>query len=98
MSNSPNDRKHWSHVAREWIEWARSPGHDAFWAYRKSLVNFVGRGDGEALDVGCGEGRVSRVLKSLGYRVTASDAVAELVKAAAEADSAHDYAVADAVA
>lgn len=98
MSNSPNDRKHWSRVAREWIEWARSPGHDAFWAYRKSLVNFVGRGDGEALDVGCGEGRVSRVLKSLGYRVTASDPVAELVKAAAEADSAHDYAVADAVA
>ena len=98
MSNAPNDRTHWSRVAREWIEWARRPGHDAFWAYRKSLVNFVGRGDGEALDVGCGEGRVSRVLKGLGYRVTVTDPVAELVKAAAEAASAHDYVVADAAA
>jgi hypothetical protein len=51
MSNAPNDRTHWSRVAREWIEWARRPDHDAFWAYRKFLVNFVGRGDGEALDV-----------------------------------------------
>ena len=98
MSNAPDDIKHWSRVAREWIEWARRPGHDAFWAYRTSLVDFVGRGEGETLDVGCGEGRVSRVLKDLGYRVTASDPVAELVKAAAEADSAHGYAVADAAA
>jgi len=98
MSNSPIDREHWSRVAREWIEWARLPGHDAFWAYRESLVTFVGPGDGEALDIGCGEGRVSRVMKSLGYRVTASDPVAELVKAAVEVDSAHDYAVADATA
>ena len=98
MSNSPIDREHWSRVAREWIAWARLPGHDAFWAYRESLVNFVGPGDGEALDIGCGEGRVSRVMKDLGYRVTASDPVAELGKAAVEVDSAHDYAVADATA
>jgi len=98
MSNSPTDREHWSRVAREWIEWARLPGHDAFWAYRESLVNFFGPGGGEALDLGCGEGRVSRVMKGLGYRVTASDPVAELVKAAIEVDSAHDYAVADATA
>jgi SAM-dependent methyltransferase len=37
-------------------------------------------------------------MKGLGYRVTASDPVAELVKAAVEADSAHAYAVADATA
>src|SRR3712207_4425486 len=98
MSNAPIDREHWSRVASEWIAWARVPGHDAFWAYRTALVKFVGRGDGSALDVGCGEGRISRVLKGLGYRVTASDPVAELVKAAAEVDSAHAYAVADAAA
>ena len=98
MSNSPIDREHWSRVARAWIEWARLPGHDAFWAYRESLVKFVGPGDGEALDIGCGEGRVSRVMKDLGYRVTASDPVAELVKAAVEVNSAHAYAVADATA
>jgi SAM-dependent methyltransferase len=99
LSNEqPTDREHWSRVASEWIEWARLPGHDAFWAYRESLVHFVGPGNGEALDLGCGEGRVSRVMKGLGYRVTASDPVAELVKAAVGADSAHAYAIADATA
>ena len=89
MSHAPSDRNHWSRVAREWIAWARLPGHDAFWANRSSLVNVVGPGDGSALDVGCGEGRVSRVLKGLGYRVTAADPVVELVTTAAVAHSAH---------
>jgi SAM-dependent methyltransferase len=88
------DHEHWSRVASEWIAWARAPNHDAFWAYRESLIAFVGRGEGEALDVGCGEGRVSRALKACGYRVTASDPVRELVKAAKEARSADTYAIA----
>jgi SAM-dependent methyltransferase len=98
MLNAPTDREHWTRVAKEWTEWARSPGHDAFWAYQKSLVNFIERGQGEVLEVGCGEGRVSRLLKRLEYRITASDPVTELVKAAKEADSAHAYTVADAAA
>jgi len=88
------DSEHWSLVASEWIEWARAPNHDAFWAYRESLIAFVGRGEGEALDVGCGEHRVSRELKACGYRVTASDPVRELVNTAKEAGSADDYAIA----
>jgi SAM-dependent methyltransferase len=88
------DREHWSRVAAEWIAWARAPNHDAFWAYRDALLAFIGRGEGDALDVGCGEGRVSRVLKACGYRVTAVDAVGELVDAARQAGSADDYAVA----
>jgi len=88
------DREHWSRVYGEWIEWARAPNHDAFWAYRESLIAFVGRGEGEALDIGCGEGRVSRELKACGYRVTASDPVRELVNAAKEARSADAYAIA----
>jgi 2-polyprenyl-3-methyl-5-hydroxy-6-metoxy-1,4-benzoquinol methylase len=87
------DYDHWSRVSSEWIEWARAPNHDAFWAYREALLAFVGRGEGEALDVGCGEGRVSRALKACGYRVTASDPVRELVNAAKEAQSADDYAI-----
>ena len=92
------DREHWSRVAHEWTVWARKPDHDVFWAYRWSLLAFTGRGTGEALEVGCGEGRVSRELKILGYRVTAVDAVAELAALAAQADSAHAYTVADAAA
>ena len=88
------DHNHWSHVSSEWIAWARAPNHDAFWAYRASLIAFIGRGEGKALDVGCGEGRVSRELKACGYRVTSSDPVWELVNAAREARSADDYAIA----
>ena len=90
------DHEHWSGISEEWITWARAPGHDAFWAYRDALLAFIGRGQGTALDVGCGEGRVSRALKECGYRVTATDPVVPFVAAAAELQSADDYAVASA--
>ena len=85
------DREHWTEVATEWIRWAREPGHDAFWAYRDALIDWIGEGSGEALEVGCGEGRVSRALAACGYRVTACDPVGQLVEAAREAGSASAY-------
>jgi ubiquinone/menaquinone biosynthesis C-methylase UbiE len=88
------DIEHWSRVSGQWIEWARALDHDAFWAYRKALIAFIGHGVGEALDVGCGEGRVARALKDCGYRVTASDPVPAFVEAARKARSADDYAIA----
>lgn len=45
----------------------------------------VGRGTGRALEIGRGEGCVSRELKALGYDVTASDAVPALLDAARRA-------------
>jgi ubiquinone/menaquinone biosynthesis C-methylase UbiE len=78
------------------MAWARTPNHDAFWAYRASLLAFIGRGEGEALDVGCGKGRVTRVLKDYGYRVTATDPVEAFISAAQQAGSADDYKVATA--
>jgi len=98
MKGTGEDRKHWSQVAAEGVAWARKPNHDAFWAYRAALVAFIGRGTGKALDVGCGEGRVSRELTGCGYQVTAIDPVNALVEAAAQAQSACDYAVAAATA
>lgn len=94
MQGTGEDRKHWSQVAEEWTAWARKPNHDAFWAYRDSLVAFIGRGNGKALDVGCGEGRVSRELTRCGYQVTATDPIHQFVEAAAQARSACYYAVA----
>lgn len=88
------DCTHWSRIADEWIAWARTPNHDAFWAYRDAFAAFVGKGTGNALEIGCGEGRISRELKKCGYRVTAVDAVRELLNAAADADSAEEYALA----
>ena len=94
VTNMGVDQRHWSRIAAEWLAWARTPNHDAFWAYRDSLVAFIGRGAGYALDVGCGEGRVSRVLKDCGYRVTATDPVEAFVSAAEQARSADEYRVA----
>jgi hypothetical protein len=37
------DHEHWSQIAPEWVAWARTPNHDAFWAYRASLLAFIGR-------------------------------------------------------
>jgi SAM-dependent methyltransferase len=98
MSEEALDRAHWSRVAAQWIAWARLPNHDAFWAYRRSLAAFIGPGNGDALEVGCGEGRVSRELKALGYNVFALDSAPIMVRAAAELSSAHLYTVADSAA
>jgi SAM-dependent methyltransferase len=78
------------------VAWARAPNHDAFWAYTGALTSFIGPGPGLALEVGCGEGRVSRLLKLCDYHVTAADPVAELVEAARDADSADRYIIATA--
>src|SRR5215468_8298317 len=94
MSGKLIDIEHWSRIASEWTTWARAPNHDAFWAYRTSLLGFIGKGIGDALDVGCGEGRVSRALKESGYRVTAIDPVEKLVSAAEQAGSADAYRIA----
>ena len=92
------DRRHWHRVARQWISWAGTPGHDAFWAYLPALRDFIGPGQDEVLEIGCGEGRVARTLTALGYRVTATDAVPAMVAAAAAARSAERHLVADAAA
>jgi SAM-dependent methyltransferase len=94
MSVKDEDTEHWSRVAADWTAWARAPNHDEFWAYRASLLAFIGQGAGDALDVGCGEGRVSRVLKECGYRVTAINPVEQLIVAAEQAGSADTYRVA----
>ena len=94
MNRRGEDRKHWSQFAEEWVAWARKPNHDAFWAYRAALAAFIGPGNGKALDVGCGEGRISRELTACGFQVTAVDPVSRLVRAAIEAQSARNYAVA----
>ena len=94
MSGKPVDIEHWSRIASEWTAWARAANHDAFWAYRASLSSFIGHGTGDALDVGCGEGRVSRVLKECGYRVTAIDPVEKLISAAEQDRSADAYRIA----
>ena len=74
----------WEAEAENWLRWAKTPGHDAYWSYRwaffDDLLPPAGR---RTLEVGCGEGRVTRDLAAHGHVVTAVDVSPTLVRHAA---------------
>src|SRR5437899_2856994 len=92
-------RDRWEDQAKQWIKWARAPGHDSYWRFHRdqflSLLPPPGR---LTLDVGCGEGRLMRDLKRLGHRIIGIDSSPSLVSAAREMDTSMDIRLADAVA
>ena len=81
----------WEGRAGQWLAWARTPGFDAYWSYRDAFFALVPPQAGRALEVGCGEGRVTRDLTARGHRVTGLDASPSLLRAAAEHDPGGDY-------
>ena len=87
----------WEAVARDWVEWARKPGHDSYWRFHKepffALLPPPGR---LTIDIGCGEGRVARDLKALGHNVVAVDVSPTMVEFARAADPSMQVIVADA--
>ena len=94
-----SDVENWAFAANQWIAWTRTENHDAYWAYERAFGGFVGQGRGAGIDLGAGEGRVSRTLSQLGWRMTLVEPVAALLSAAKAAGSGHAYiaAKADAV-
>ncbi|HEX2381050.1 MAG TPA: class I SAM-dependent methyltransferase [Acidimicrobiales bacterium] len=89
----------WEPDAENWVRWARTPGHDAYWYYRDGFFDeFVPGPTGRALEVGCGEGRVARDLAARGHRVTAIDTSHTLVRYARDEDDRGRYALADSAA
>ena len=83
----------WERHAATWIAWARAPGHDSYEAFHRDrffdLLPAPGR---LSIDVGAGEGRVSRDLAALGHQVVALDRSPTLAHAAAshpDAGAAH---------
>jgi SAM-dependent methyltransferase len=91
-------REHWDRQASNWAAWARSPNFDAYWRYSQSFFELVPSPLGLTLEVGCGEGRVTRDLQLRGHHVVAVDATAALVKLADEADPSGTYLRCDAAA
>ncbi len=83
----------WEARAEQWLAWARTPDHDAYWRYRSAFFDLLPAPEGRTLEVGCGEGRVCRDLAARGYRVTGLDASPTLVAAASESDPDGEYVV-----
>jgi SAM-dependent methyltransferase len=89
----------WEWQAEAWLRWARTPGHDSYWHFREPFFDAIVPTPGRlTLDLGCGEGRVTRDLAAHGHRVVALDASPTLISSAAAAHPAGRYLVADAAA
>lgn len=94
--SEPVQADRWEAEAADWIAWARTPGHDAYWDYSPRFFEWiVPRPAGWTLEIGCGEGRVARDLSSRGHRVVAVDPAPSLVAAARAADPRGRYVRAD---
>jgi SAM-dependent methyltransferase len=89
--------EHWELHAEQWAAWARRPGFDGYW--RDSgppffeLVPPPGR---RTIEIGCGEGRVTRDLRARGHEVVGVDAAPTLLRLAREEDPTGEYVLADA--
>ena len=92
-------RTQWETQANEWIDWARTPGHDSYWQFhRDQFLQIVPAPGVLTIDVGCGEGRLTRHLKSSGHQVIGIDASPSLVAAARASDPSMSILRADAAA
>ena len=87
----------WERNAPGWISWARAEGHDSYWRFNRDLFLEVVPAPGRrTLDLGCGEGRLSRDLKALGHDVVGVDLSATMLASAFAADPAIETHKADA--
>ncbi|MBA3431713.1 MAG: methyltransferase domain-containing protein [Actinobacteria bacterium] len=88
---------HFENEAERWTTWARTPGHDAFWDYSPTFFEEIVPAAGRTtLEIGCGEGRVTRDLSARGHTVVAVDSSPTLLRYAAKADAENTYLLADA--
>lgn len=77
----------WEWRAAGWTAWARTPGHDVYftllnWPAFERLLPAPGR---LTLDLGCGEGRVGRLLQPAGHRLIGLDSSPTLAAHARDA-------------
>lgn len=90
-------REAWRRNALNWITWSRAPNHDSYWRFhRDQFLTLLPEPGLLTIDIGAGEGRLTRELARRGHRVVAVDASHTLAMAAREADAATRIAVADA--
>jgi SAM-dependent methyltransferase len=76
--------------SKAWIQWARWP-HDAYWYFRDAFFALLPPPGRRTLDVGCGEGRVTRDLRARGYDTVGLDPSPTLIEAARADDPDGEY-------
>jgi len=87
----------WDDQAENWLRWARTPGHDTYWRFHGSrFVELVPPPGRLTIDVGAGEGRLSRDLRRRGHSVIAIDASHAMARACATGEEPTSAVVADA--
>ena len=92
-------RAAWEQHAAEFVAWARERAHDSYGRFhRDQFLELVPAPGRRTLDLGCGEGRLSRDLKELGHWMVAVDVSPTMVAAAQEADPGLEVHLADAAA
>jgi SAM-dependent methyltransferase len=77
----------WEEQAERWIRWARTPGLDDYYEQYNlpSFLELLPSPGQRTVDLGCGEGRVSRALRDRGHRIVGVEPSRSLVRAAHEA-------------
>ncbi len=87
----------WEANASDFTAWARAPMHDSYGRFhRDQFLESVSPPGRLTLDIGCGEGRLSRDLKALGHTVVGIDSSPSMVRNAREADASIEVHLADA--
>jgi SAM-dependent methyltransferase len=91
-------RRGWESEAENWARFSRTPGHDHSHAdiNLPALLELLPAPGRRTLDLGCGEGRLGPVLRSLGHQVVGIDAAPTMVRLAATRDVPELAVVADA--
>jgi SAM-dependent methyltransferase len=90
-------RELWESNAAAFIAWARKPGHDSYWRFhREQFLEIVPEPGRLTVDIGCGEGRLSRELSSRGHTVVGVDSSPTMVDHARQADPTIEVHLADA--
>jgi SAM-dependent methyltransferase len=93
-------REGWEAEARNWAEFTRTPGHDETHEdiNLPALLRLLPEPTGLTLDLGCGEGRLGRILQRLGYRMAGVDAAPTMVRLAVSHETPEPAVLADAAA
>jgi SAM-dependent methyltransferase len=90
-------RDAWEAEAENWAAWASRPHHDSYHKFHRDVfLQLLPPPGRRTLDMGCGEGRLTRDLKARGHRVVGVDAAPSMVRHARERDPEGEYHLASA--